>query len=71
MKPKQRSPITVFINGQPYPTQSHRLSEVLAQHAQGCFAVAVNQQFIAQEDYVNVTLADRDHIEIVIPMQGG
>jgi sulfur carrier protein len=54
-------------------TQGCALSEVLLKQGynEGCFAIAVNRQFVPRDHYVAVFLQENDLVEIVMPMQGG
>lgn len=49
------------------------LSDVLYQYgyAQQTFAVAINQRFVARENYASIALNEGDSIDIILPMQGG
>ena len=37
----------------------------------GCYAIAINRQFVAKNNYEKTQLSDRDHITMITPMQGG
>lgn len=37
----------------------------------GCFAIAVNRQFVPRGQYEITQLQDGDQIDVVTPMQGG
>jgi sulfur carrier protein len=41
------------------------------QYAAGCFAVAVNRNFIPRLSYADTFLNSEDQIDIIQPMQGG
>ena len=49
------------------------ISNFLIMHAKtnGCYAVALNRQFIAKSNYSAQLLQEGDHLELIIPMQGG
>lgn len=40
-------------------------------HVEGSFAIALNQQFIPKQAYASTILQEQDHIDVIIPMQGG
>lgn len=54
-------------------TSSINLSEFLVFHAQNnfCYAIAVNNQFVAKSNYKDCILQEGDKIELIMPMQGG
>jgi sulfur carrier protein len=49
------------------------LSQFLIMHTKqnGCYAVALNRQFIAESNYSTKLLQEGDHVELITPMQGG
>ncbi|MGD9591650.1 MAG: sulfur carrier protein ThiS [Candidatus Berkiella sp.] len=49
------------------------LTEVLKIYGlkQTVFAVALNGQFIASENYATTRLQENDLIDVIVPMQGG
>lgn len=63
----------LFVNGEVYITQVTSLSCLLDERGLTGrnYAVAVNHQFIPKANYHTVDLKDGDHIELVMPMQGG
>jgi thiamine biosynthesis protein ThiS len=66
--------IKVCLNGEwKEVKQTISLSSLLEQYWQGptCFAVAVNQQFIARYQYNVASLQDGDIVDLIMPMQGG
>jgi len=66
--------ITIRFNDQLVMLDSPlNLSEFLMMHSRqkGCYAVALNRQFIAKSNYITQLLQEGDHIELITPMQGG
>ncbi|OGT56225.1 MAG: thiamine biosynthesis protein ThiS [Gammaproteobacteria bacterium RIFCSPHIGHO2_12_FULL_42_10] len=49
------------------------IKELLNNHGytDGCYAVTLNRNFVAKHTYDHIKLNDRDHVEIIHPMQGG
>jgi thiamine biosynthesis protein ThiS len=63
----------IFLNDKPIDLkQSSTLSEFLASHVlvDGVYAVALNNTFIPQSSY-SMLIQQDDHIDIIVPMQGG
>ena len=66
--------LKITINGKAKEIKrSESLHDVLLQEQeiQSPYAVAVNMQFVAKDEYKNFQLDDGDQIDIVTPMQGG
>jgi thiamine biosynthesis protein ThiS len=38
---------------------------------EGCFSIAVNQQFVRRAQYLTLQLCEQDRIDLIEPMQGG
>lgn len=65
--------ITVYFNGEEKKIAQTTLAAFLAQFWQSttCFAIAINQQFVARSNYANTALQHHDRIDLILPMQGG
>lgn len=66
--------ITVWLNNEQKQLEdSTYLTEALAQWqppGEG-FAIAINEVFVSRSNYAVTSLRDGDHIELLVPMQGG
>lgn len=65
--------IKIHLNGETKELLSTSLLNLLEQHWQGpdCFAIAINQQFIARTHYAVTQLQHGDRVDVILPMQGG
>ena len=64
--------IAIYLNTQRIELQKPcSLIDILHNHIDGNFAIAVNRKFIAKAHYANYILQDGDQIEMITPMQGG
>ena len=66
--------ITISLNGQPSQIVADKpLSEAVVDwgYAEQLFAVAINDTFVARNQYQETLLKDGDRIDVVSPMQGG
>jgi sulfur carrier protein len=66
--------ISVILNGEKTELVAEQpLSEAIKQwgYADGPFAVAVNETFVARTDHGTTVIRSGDQIEIVSPIQGG
>jgi len=65
--------IKIQLNGETKETEHTALVTFLKQHWQGptCFAIVINQQFIARAHYAKTQLKQGDCIDVILPMQGG
>ncbi len=68
--------IQIFINGNGYQlpdpcTIADALNIVMTNYQDQCFALALNQTFVAKDAYVEATLKENDCIDIMQPIQGG
>ncbi len=63
----------IYFNNEFKEIVATSLTDFLQQHWHGatCFAVTINQQFIARTQYTNTQLQENDRIELILPMQGG
>ncbi|HCP98871.1 MAG TPA: thiamine biosynthesis protein ThiS [Pseudoalteromonas sp.] len=62
----------IIINGKALTLTSSELKQCLIEYgAKAPFAVAINGQFIPQEQHANYTLNDGDCIDVLSPIQGG
>lgn len=66
--------ITVWLNNEQKQLQDPIcLAEALTQwqpSGKG-FAIAINEVFVSRSNYAVTPLRDGDHIELLVPMQGG
>ena len=75
----QKNPLmNIHINGQAYALErevSITVSAALTLHfiepQQSTFAVALNGDFIAKEDYHKTLVKNGDSIDVLLPIQGG
>lgn len=66
--------ITIKINNEEINIKNDFLLTTVLQtqgYSEGCFAVAVNRQFVPRSQYTKTLLNNGDNIEIIAPMQGG
>ncbi len=66
--------IDIVINGERKSIDENRtLAVVLNENGFNCtrVAVAVNSEFVARDDYVNIFLKVNDAIDVVAPVAGG
>lgn len=65
--------IEIILNGTKQTSSETNLSLfLLSRENQGAnFAVAVNEVFIPKSNYTQIELKSGDHVELVVPMQGG
>jgi sulfur carrier protein len=64
--------MNIYINGQAFDTDQTQLAAVLVEFAaKPPFAIALNGDFVAQNDYANTALTSDDKLDIVSPIYGG
>ena len=66
--------ITILVNGKPEQIPAPKNLQDFLQAWVGLpehFAIAVNQQFVAKENYPQQAITAGDAIEILVAMQGG
>jgi sulfur carrier protein len=66
--------IKILFNGKEKEIAADTRLSVLVEsldYAPGTFAAAVNTSFIPRHQYAHTVIQPGDHIEIVMPMQGG
>ena len=66
--------ITISLNGQPSQVVADTtLSEAVIDwgYAEQLFAVAINDTFVARNQYQETLLKEGDRVDVVSPMQGG
>ena len=68
--------IQIFINGNGYQlpnscTIADALNVVMTNFQDQCFALALNQTFVAKDAYIDTQLKENDCLDIMKPIQGG
>ena len=66
--------INIYLNGEPYQIKLNQsLQEFLLHHQYNelHFAIAINNQFIPHISYNTTLLYEGDHVDVIVPMQGG
>ena len=63
----------IIVNGKQVDTHAENLAQLVTElgYAGDYFAVAKNMHCIVRSRYGDTMLQDNDHIEILLPMQGG
>ncbi|BDX08640.1 sulfur carrier protein ThiS [Planctobacterium marinum] len=63
----------IRFNGEQVLIESQQLADFLLSRVDPnqAFAVALNGDFVAKQNYATITLSEGDELDVLIPMQGG